>query len=188
MFKWYTGVVAAHHPQRGSFIKYHDGDRKWHNFALMERGSDYHILHTDHTDHTNVSCQMLTTNDLKCSICMELFRVPKTIMECMHTFCDSCLTSSLAAMNNKRCPLCNTPMCSMRDTRINPTISALVDKFTVNQPTVPIAKTIVKKTVMQKNDDHKQFRCKTCNKLKKAKCHPCGKSCGEVSGNVSQPE
>ncbi|XP_053393508.1 uncharacterized protein LOC123564898 [Mercenaria mercenaria] len=57
-------------------------------------------------------------NILSCSICMEIFRVPR-VLPCQHTFCEDCLSSYIRDVRKKKgkkkksattfkCPLCRT--------------------------------------------------------------------------------
>ena len=51
-------------------------------------------------------------NLLKCSICLDIFQVPK-YLPCLHTFCESCITTFVSSSienestkNNFKCPIC----------------------------------------------------------------------------------
>ncbi|XP_071832055.1 uncharacterized protein [Apostichopus japonicus] len=46
-------------------------------------------------------------DELNCSICMNRFRVPK-MLDCIHTFCESCLEGYVKKLNGKKltCPMC----------------------------------------------------------------------------------
>ncbi|XP_071832056.1 E3 ubiquitin-protein ligase TRIM56-like [Apostichopus japonicus] len=47
------------------------------------------------------------TDELNCGICMNRFRVPK-MLDCIHTFCESCLEGYVENLNGKEltCPMC----------------------------------------------------------------------------------
>lgn len=115
---------------------------------------------------------MIDMQHLKCGVCFEPFKKPKTIMQCMHTFCDDCLTTSLKTRKN--CPTCNCSVLSMRETRVNPMLTSIMDKFAEEHGSKISVEPTISKTIGKK----KTFHCKLCGKQKLAKCHPCGKSCG----------
>ncbi|GAP89609.2 putative vesicular transport-associated repeat protein [Rosellinia necatrix] len=84
--------------------------------------------------------------ELNCSICTELLFQPLTLLDCLHTFCGSCLkdwfewqkTSAETSPNPPAsaaavftCPACRA---SVRDTRRNATVTSLLDIFLASNP------------------------------------------------------
>ncbi|KAI1110009.1 hypothetical protein F5Y14DRAFT_386231 [Nemania sp. NC0429] len=84
--------------------------------------------------------------ELNCSICTELLFQPLTLLDCLHTFCGSCLKEwfewQKTSTENARtppapgtpvftCPACRAPV---RDTRRNATVTSLLDIFLASSP------------------------------------------------------
>ncbi|PBP20254.1 RING finger domain protein [Diplocarpon rosae] len=84
--------------------------------------------------------------ELRCSICAEVLYQPLTLLDCLHTFCGSCLKewfqfqldSSRNASNSLpagttpyTCPSCRAPV---RDTKHNATVTTLLDMFLAANP------------------------------------------------------
>ncbi|KUJ20040.1 uncharacterized protein LY89DRAFT_716499 [Mollisia scopiformis] len=84
--------------------------------------------------------------ELTCSICTEVLYQPLTLLDCLHTFCGSCLKEWFswqltAARNNPNslpqgttpytCPSCRAPV---RDTKHNATVTTLVDMIVAASP------------------------------------------------------
>ncbi|CAI7656407.1 unnamed protein product [Penicillium glandicola] len=70
--------------------------------------------------------------ELVCSICTELLYQPLTLLDCLHTFCGSCVKEWFAAQGSRRpraIPLFTCPSCraEVRDTRPNATVTTLLD-------------------------------------------------------------
>ncbi|EAW14341.1 SH3 domain protein [Aspergillus clavatus NRRL 1] len=71
--------------------------------------------------------------ELTCSICTELLYQPLTLLDCLHTFCGSCLKEWFATQASRRrssstprftCPSCRAVV---RETRPNATVTTLLD-------------------------------------------------------------
>ncbi|KAJ5486687.1 hypothetical protein N7530_000987 [Penicillium desertorum] len=70
--------------------------------------------------------------ELVCSICTELLYQPLTLLDCLHTFCGSCVKEWFSAQGSRRsrpsarftCPSCRA---EVRDTRPNATVTTLLD-------------------------------------------------------------
>ncbi|KAJ5595238.1 uncharacterized protein N7459_001446 [Penicillium hispanicum] len=72
--------------------------------------------------------------ELGCSICTELLYQPLTLLDCLHTFCGSCLKEWFSAQGSRRppsgtsprftCPSCRA---EVRGTRPNATVTTLLD-------------------------------------------------------------
>ncbi|CZR59061.1 related to vesicular transport-associated repeat protein Tb-291 [Phialocephala subalpina] len=84
--------------------------------------------------------------ELTCSICTEVLYQPLTLLDCLHTFCGSCLKEWFSwqltsARNNPNslpagstpytCPSCRAPV---RDTKHNATVTTLVDMIVAASP------------------------------------------------------
>ncbi|KAI1505535.1 hypothetical protein F5X99DRAFT_368389 [Biscogniauxia marginata] len=84
--------------------------------------------------------------ELSCSICTEVLFQPLTLLDCLHTFCGSCLSDwfnwqKTAAETSPNppapgtqiytCPSCRAPV---RDTRHNATVTTLLDMFLTAHP------------------------------------------------------
>ncbi|KAI0911484.1 hypothetical protein F4823DRAFT_304950 [Ustulina deusta] len=84
--------------------------------------------------------------ELNCSICTELLFQPLTLLDCLHTFCGSCLkdwfgwqkisaetapTPPASAATIFTCPSCRA---HVRDTRRNATVTSLLDIFLASNP------------------------------------------------------
>ncbi|KAJ6161106.1 hypothetical protein N7470_004502 [Penicillium chermesinum] len=78
--------------------------------------------------------------ELGCSICTELLSQPLTLLDCLHTFCGSCVKEWFYAQGSRRhsssaprftCPSCRA---EVRDTRPNATVTTLLDMVLAAQP------------------------------------------------------
>ncbi|KAJ5083957.1 hypothetical protein NUU61_008536 [Penicillium alfredii] len=78
--------------------------------------------------------------ELVCSICTELLYQPLTLLDCLHTFCGSCLAEWFKAQGSRRssgssprftCPSCRA---EVRGTRPNATVTTLLDMILVAHP------------------------------------------------------
>ncbi|KAF3021923.1 hypothetical protein E8E14_007412 [Neopestalotiopsis sp. 37M] len=84
--------------------------------------------------------------ELTCSICTEVLYQPLTLLDCLHTYCGSCLKDWFswqaniaenspdpppAGTNVSTCPSCRAPV---RDTRHNATVATLLDMFLAANP------------------------------------------------------
>ncbi|ERF70415.1 hypothetical protein EPUS_05234 [Endocarpon pusillum Z07020] len=85
--------------------------------------------------------------ELICSICTETLYQPLTLIDCLHTFCGSCLkewftfeynkvrssssSSSSSRSNTYTCPTCRAPV---KDARHNATVTTLLEMFLAANP------------------------------------------------------
>ncbi|PLB55867.1 hypothetical protein P170DRAFT_471265 [Aspergillus steynii IBT 23096] len=80
--------------------------------------------------------------ELTCSICTDLLYQPLTLLDCLHTFCGSCLKEWFAVQGGARrrsssssprftCPSCRAVV---RETRPNATVTTLLDMVLANNP------------------------------------------------------
>ncbi|KAL1855085.1 hypothetical protein Plec18167_002069 [Paecilomyces lecythidis] len=78
--------------------------------------------------------------ELVCSICTELLYQPLTLLDCLHTFCGSCLKEwfswQAAQTGSSRSPRFTCPSCraAVRETRPNATVTTLLDMFLKANP------------------------------------------------------
>ncbi|KAL1954296.1 hypothetical protein VTO42DRAFT_1438 [Malbranchea cinnamomea] len=80
--------------------------------------------------------------ELTCSICTELLYQPLTLLDCLHTFCGSCLkewfswqASSSVSVNRRTRYTCPSCRASVRDTRHDAKVATLLDLFLQANPT-----------------------------------------------------
>ncbi|QQK40729.1 Zinc finger, ZZ-type [Penicillium digitatum] len=77
--------------------------------------------------------------ELICSICTELLYQPLTLLDCLHTFCGSCVKEWFSAQGSRRsrasprftCPACRA---EVRETRPNATVTTLLDMVLTAHP------------------------------------------------------
>ncbi|RKF61120.1 putative ring finger domain-containing protein [Erysiphe neolycopersici] len=84
--------------------------------------------------------------ELTCTICTEILYAPQTLLDCLHTFCGSCLKkwfswqysswrntsqSIPSAVTPFTCPACRAPV---RDTKHNSTVTTLLEMFLTANP------------------------------------------------------
>ncbi|MCJ1303787.1 hypothetical protein MMC08_006598 [Hypocenomyce scalaris] len=78
--------------------------------------------------------------ELTCSICTDVLYQPLTLLDCLHTFCGSCLKewfswqasqAQSASSNPYTCPSCRA---SVRETRPNATVTTLLDMYLQANP------------------------------------------------------
>ncbi|OJJ85320.1 SH3 domain protein [Aspergillus glaucus CBS 516.65] len=80
-------------------------------------------------------------NELTCSICTDLLYQPLTLLDCLHTFCGSCLKEWFFVQGTRRrssrstpkftCPSCRA---TVRETRPNATVTTLLDIVLASNP------------------------------------------------------
>ena len=109
--------------------------------------------------HTIMAAQSKTglldlEKELTCSICTEVLYQPLTLLDCLHTFCGSCLKewfssqasrTSSTVVNPYTCPSCRAPV---RETRPDAKVTTLLEMFVQANPAS--AKTPEEKDEMQK--------------------------------------
>lgn len=99
----------------------------------------------NNTPATNDFALASFEKELECSICTEILYQPLTILNCLHTFCGSCLKewfhhqhrkasssrSSPSSANPYSCPTCRA---EVRDVHHNATVSNLLELFLAANP------------------------------------------------------
>ncbi|KAI5254600.1 hypothetical protein E4T42_02322 [Aureobasidium subglaciale] len=88
--------------------------------------------------------------ELSCSICTDVLYRPLTLLDCLHTFCGSCLREWFAWQASSRGHVYSCPACraAVRDTRPNATLTTLLEMFLQAHPDK--GKTAQDKLVMDK--------------------------------------
>jgi hypothetical protein len=126
---WFPGYADKYDISRGLFVKYLDGDRRFHDLTI----TTYHVLSEADANRAIVGAKRkLTTADIQqvknaveCIICMDIFKNPYSL-PCTHTFCEDCLKQSFKTI--KECPICKEDFV-FREARHNPTLDKLCDIF-----------------------------------------------------------
>ena len=71
-------------------------------------------------------------SELMCPICLDMLKTTMTTKECLHRFCQECITTALRS-GNKECPTCRKKLVSRRSLRRDPTFDALIAKIYPNR-------------------------------------------------------
>lgn len=80
-------------------------------------------------DATEIKVQRKALNALlMCPICLDILRGTMTTKECLHRFCQECITTALRS-GNKECPTCRKRLVSRRSLRHDPIFDALIAKL-----------------------------------------------------------
>jgi len=66
--------------------------------------------------------------ELTCPVCLGIIRNAMTVMECVHRFCEACITKCLR-LGKKECPSCRVKCVSRRSLRRDPNFDAIVRKI-----------------------------------------------------------
>jgi hypothetical protein len=176
---WYVGTVqSVKKKTERVVVHYIDGDTVEHNFTKEE----YHILAPPDDPLCLTNLCEVAPKSLTCPICLEVFRFPRTIKSCMHTFCGQCISEI------SNCALCGVPfeagdavcnpIISTLSNALRPEIDAAFGLLLVNQGSVhpqPVHEKVngVEKTIEKKT----QSSCRKCGKKKPRKQLRCGIAC-----------
>jgi hypothetical protein len=76
-------------------------------------------------ESTTVMPIRILNKDLTCPICLNIIHNTLTVMECLHRFCNACISKSLRT-GRKECPTCRIPCMSRRNLRPDPNFDALI--------------------------------------------------------------
>ncbi|XP_062863297.1 E3 ubiquitin-protein ligase TRIM68-like [Trichomycterus rosablanca] len=79
-------------------------------------------------DFTHDSSNILSEDQLQCSICLDVFTDPVTT-SCGHNFCRSCLTQHWDKSPQCHCPLCKEKFTKRPELKINTTLREVADHF-----------------------------------------------------------
>ncbi|XP_065192935.1 E3 ubiquitin-protein ligase RING2-A-like isoform X2 [Sycon ciliatum] len=81
------------------------------------------------TDGTEITVSQRTLhNELMCPICLDMLKNTMTTKECLHRFCQECITRALRNVN-RECPTCRKKLVSRRSLRADPNFDALIAKI-----------------------------------------------------------
>lgn len=64
-------------------------------------------------------------SELSCAICLGLLKNTRTTKECLHRFCNECISQALRS-GNKECPNCRKKLASMRSLRPDPIFDQII--------------------------------------------------------------
>lgn len=67
-------------------------------------------------------------SELMCPICLDMLKATMTTKECLHRFCQECITTALRS-GNKECPTCRKKLVSRRSLRPDPNFDMLISKI-----------------------------------------------------------
>ena len=85
--------------------------------------------HETITDNTEIAVSPRSLHsELMCPICLDMLKNTRTTKECLHRFCQECITTALRS-GNKECPTCRKKLVSKRSLRPDPNFDALIDKI-----------------------------------------------------------
>lgn len=84
-------------------------------------------LITDESHRTSLQIRSLNA-ELTCPVCLGILRHTMTVMECLHRFCDGCITRALR-LGRKECPTCRLKCSTKRNLRPDSGIDGLVRRF-----------------------------------------------------------
>lgn len=96
---------------------------------------------TNHTPATSAPSTLVDLErELSCSICTDILYHPLTLLDCLHTFCGSCLKEWFSSQRRRTthqevvytCPSCRA---HVRDTRPNAQVTTLLDMYLAANPT-----------------------------------------------------
>ena len=94
--------------------------------------SDYDRQRKPHliiTDNTVIAVTPRSLHsELMCPICLDMLKNTRTTKECLHRFCQECITTALRS-GNKECPTCRKKLVSKRSLRPDPNFDALIEKI-----------------------------------------------------------
>lgn len=103
-------------------------------------------------DETEIKVQRKALNALlMCPICLDILRGTMTTKECLHRFCQECITTALRS-GNKECPTCRKRLVSRRSLRHDPIFDALIAKLYPSRDEYEKHQTQLLTQVMQKHD------------------------------------
>lgn len=82
---------------------------------------------TDSNTLVSVNLQNLHA-ELMCPICLDILKSTMTTKECLHRFCEECISTALR-QGNRECPTCRNKLISKRSLRRDPNFDALIAKI-----------------------------------------------------------
>lgn len=89
------------------------------------------------TKNRKIRCHEQTLNPFRCVICLGYLKEATIVMECLHRFCNECITSCIriGSQGSKKvfCPTCRTPIPSRRSLRRDTKFDQII-KRTIGDP------------------------------------------------------
>jgi E3 ubiquitin-protein ligase RNF1/2 len=85
---------------------------------------------TDESSTTTIQIRNINV-ELTCPICLGILHNTVTVMECLHRFCESCISKSLR-LGKKECPTCRVKCTSRRHLRPDPTFDGIISQIYPN--------------------------------------------------------
>ncbi|KAK3563377.1 hypothetical protein QTP86_023329, partial [Hemibagrus guttatus] len=117
----YVSIFLREKPQKvGVFVDYEDG-----LVSFYDVGARFHIYSFTVTGE---SSSLLTEEQLRCPVCLEVFTDPITT-PCGHNFCKSCITQSWDTSPQCNCPYCKEKFTMRPELKINITLREVADHF-----------------------------------------------------------
>ncbi|XP_066277106.1 uncharacterized protein [Branchiostoma lanceolatum] len=132
----YTGSSGGHKAATTSYSRsYADATRSEDGasgFGPVISPSNGKQLHTQSSTKSSAAsgpAKDTDDQDDTCPICLDVFKNPKTIPQCKHKFCKSCLDQALKV--SSQCPICKTVVGTLTGTQPQRgTMKDKVDKYT----------------------------------------------------------
>ncbi|KAK3537971.1 hypothetical protein QTP70_024795, partial [Hemibagrus guttatus] len=117
----YVSIFLREKPQKlGVFVDYEDG-----LVSFYDVGARFHIYSFTVADE---SSSLLTEEQLRCPVCVEVFTDPVTT-PCGHNFCKSCITQSWDTSPHHNCPYCKGKFIMRPELKINIKLKEVADHF-----------------------------------------------------------
>ncbi|KRZ63384.1 Paraplegin, partial [Trichinella nativa] len=87
------------------------------------------VRHDPITDDSVLSLSPRSlSSELMCPICLDMLKNTMTTKECLHRFCQDCITTALRS-GNKECPTCRCKLVSKRSLRPDPNFDGIITKI-----------------------------------------------------------
>eukprot|EP00656_Telonema_subtile_P009280 TRINITY_DN14361_c0_g1_i4.p1 TRINITY_DN14361_c0_g1~~TRINITY_DN14361_c0_g1_i4.p1 ORF type:complete len:305 (+),score=65.36 TRINITY_DN14361_c0_g1_i4:109-1023(+) len=92
---------------------------------------DPHVRTLITDDRTTKAPIPLLNVELTCPVCLGIIRNAMTVMECVHRFCEDCITKCLR-LGKKECPSCRVKCVSRRSLRRDPNFDEIINAIYPN--------------------------------------------------------
>ena len=189
---WFAGYADNYDINRGLFVKYLDGDKRFHDLTVTR----YEILSEADAQKAITKKRKFTGDEIntirstvECSICFDVFTKPLSL-PCTHTFCEDCLKQSFKT--SKDCPLCKETFL-FREARHNPSLDKICKLFApettssqaISSQAYTSSQAIASQPMLSANPLHAlaqitgagTFKCHSCGGRKVARSHKCTNPC-----------
>jgi len=135
-----------------------NGNRTWQLSAYERERKPQEII--SNNEEIAVSPRSLHS-ELMCPICLDMLKNTMTTKECLHRFCQDCITTALRN-GNKECPTCRKKLVSKRSLRHDPNFDELISKIYPNRDDYDALQERTLAKINRKNYD--DSNCETDNK------------------------